>query len=234
MLQRFAFSVDSGDKLVFFAFDGSWSEQSLGPLSGQQVFPESRLQACLTGDGLEVFFQDPSKTIRRIGKTRHGWTDLGVLPCQPREGTPMSVAFVPAENSIYLYYVAQQEQDECVRRVRISKADGTFDGRHSFPRRAKTDAKRFFADIQVPGASFKYTVENLIAFRGGSDEESEVILLAEDRVIRVDGKGDEAEIGTMDGREFTASKSDQFYDNIFMPFMPIYAPGWGIGQCCVQ
>jgi len=209
--QRFAFCANVDDVLEFHTYNGGWAEGDLGSVAGQKLLSGSKMQACLTPGGLQVYFQDPSGSIRCLAQKKGVWTSLGVVRGQPREKTPLSVTF--SQTAVYLYYVGDGES---LRRVRISYPDGNFE------------------DAAVKGSSFKRPVENLIALHGDSDEHTDIIVLSADEVIRVDGKGERTELGTMNGRIFTASKSDQFYDMVFMNYMPIYAPGWGIGQCCLQ
>jgi hypothetical protein len=123
--QRFAFSADEDDILKFYTYRDEWSEDSLGLKEGQRLLPESRIQACITPGGLQVYFQDPSGNIRGLTQNNGAWADLGVVVKKPRNGTPLSIAYAQAQAAVYLYYVGE---DESLRCVRISYPDGRTEG----------------------------------------------------------------------------------------------------------
>lgn len=123
------FCVSEEDILKCYSYDANesiWSELDLGPAAGQQLHQESGLCACFNPEGVRVYFQDPSSSIKGIAMQNGAWTELGTVPAKPAQGTPLSVAF--SNSTFYLYYM---NVDGYLHYLHMSVPGGKWKGIHT-------------------------------------------------------------------------------------------------------
>jgi hypothetical protein len=71
-------------------------------------------------------------------------------------------------------------------------------------------------DSAISGSKFEDPVENFAVLREESDGQTDIFVLAADKVILLGRTGTRTEVGRMEGRAFIATKSDQALDNLHL------------------
>jgi len=203
--QRRVFCVSEEDILKCYSYDANestWSEVDLGPAAGQQLHPESGLCACFNPEGIRVYFQDPSGSLRGIALQNGTWTELGTVPAKPARGTPLSIAF--SNSTFYLYYM---NADGYLHYLNMAIPDGKW------------------KDNLFPESKFTTTVDKFMAFRGETEAEMEAYFLSSNKITRVDVAGTRSELGSIEGGVFVPNKTEQCWSVCYIPVL-VYRP------CC--